>query len=103
MVFSLPCLLLLPSVRNCSDYSPKNQQVKLKHDMNNSKQIGSDVIEKSGQEVAKTGFGKTDVGYWQDAICKPQYGRNGQTRKVEDWAVRIQWRGRRETFNLKTS
>src|SRR4030095_17270914 len=83
MVFSLPCLVLLPSLRNCSDYSPKNQQVKLKHDINNSKQIGSDVIEKSGQEVAKHGFGKTDVRYWHDAIFKPQYGRNGQTLKAK--------------------
>jgi integrase len=71
--------------------------------MKNSKQIGSDVIEKSGQEVAKHGFGKTDVRYWYEAIFKPQYGRDGQTLKVEDWAARIQWRGRRETFNLKTS
>jgi integrase len=70
--------------------------------MKNSKQIRSGVNGKSGQEVAKHGFGKTDVRHWYDAIFKPEYRRNGQTLKVEDWAARIQWRGRRETFNLKT-
>ena len=57
---------------------------------------------KSGQEVAKHPFGKTDVRYWHDAIFKPTYRRDGQTLCVEDWAARIQWRGRRELFNLKT-
>jgi integrase len=45
---------------------------------------------------------KTDIRYWQDVIFKPTYSRNGQTQRVEDWAARIQWRGRRELFNLKT-
>ena len=71
--------------------------------MNNAKQFRSEVNGKSGQEVAKHGFGKTDVRYWYDAVFKPEYRRDGQTMKVEDWAARIQWRGRRETFNLKTS
>jgi hypothetical protein len=60
---------------------------------------------KSGQEVAKQSnesFSKTDVRYWSHAIFKPTYTRNGQTLEIEDWSVRIQWRGRRETFNLKT-
>ena len=71
--------------------------------MKNSKQFRSGVNGKSGQEVAKHSFGKTDVRYWYDAIFKPEYRRDGQKLKVEDWAARIQWRGRRETFNLKTS
>src|SRR6266487_7151329 len=70
--------------------------------MKNSKQIRSGVNDKSGQEVAKHGFGKTDLRYWYDAIFKPEYKRDGQKLKVEDWAARMQWRGRRETFNLKT-
>src|SRR6266566_4302944 len=53
--------------------------------MNNSKQIQSVINKKSGQEVAKQ-----------------SYMRDGKTRCVEDWAARIQWRGRRELFNLKT-
>ena len=57
----------------------------------------------SGQEVAKHNFGKTDVRYWHEVIFKPTYGRNGERRCVDDWAARIQWRGRRELFNLKTS
>ena len=70
--------------------------------MKNSQQIGSRRSEESGQEVAKHGFGKTDVRYWHDSIFKQEYRRDGQKLKIEDWAARIQWRGRRETFNLKT-
>jgi hypothetical protein len=39
---------------------------------------------------------------WHDAIFKTKYARDGHTVEIEDWSVRIQWRGRRETFNLKT-
>jgi integrase len=57
----------------------------------------------SGQEVANRNFGKTDVRYWQDAIFKPTYSKAGKTWCIEHWAARIQWRGQRELFNLKTS
>ncbi len=57
----------------------------------------------SGQEVAKHNFGKTDVRYWHDVVFKPTYKSAGKTLCIEDWAARIQWRGRRELFNLKTS
>jgi integrase len=70
--------------------------------VNSSKQMRSRVNAKSGQEVAKQNFGKTDVRHWQKAIFKPRYTRDGQTVELGDWSVRIQWRGRRETFNLKT-
>jgi len=70
--------------------------------MNNSKQIQLVINKKSGQEVAKQSFGKTDARYWHEVIFKPIYMRDGKTRCVEDWAARIQWRGRRELFNLKT-
>jgi len=65
--------------------------------------MGSQWNNKSGQEVAKHSFGRSDSRYWYDAIFKPTYQRNGHTLVIEDWAARIQWRGRRETFNLKTS
>ncbi|HSS15380.1 MAG TPA: tyrosine-type recombinase/integrase [Candidatus Dormibacteraeota bacterium] len=71
--------------------------------MRSLKQIGSGLNEESGQEVAKHSFGKTDARYWHDVIFKPTYRRNEQTQRVGDWAARIQWRGRRELFNLKTS
>ncbi|PYL16274.1 MAG: hypothetical protein DMF46_03505 [Verrucomicrobia bacterium] len=58
---------------------------------------------KNGQEVAKHNFGKTDLRYWHGVIFKPTYSRNGERCCVDDWATRIQWRGRRELFNLKTS
>lgn len=70
--------------------------------MRSSKQIQSVMNKESGQEVAKQNFGKTDARYWHDVIFKPIYTRDGTTRCVEDWAARIQWRGRRELFNLKT-
>ena len=52
--------------------------------------------------MAQQTFGKTDARYWRDAIFKRRYVRNGQTLHVEDWTARIQWRGRRELFSLKT-
>lgn len=70
--------------------------------MNNSAQNSAGLLGKSGQEVAKQSFGKTDARYWHDAIFKPTYSRNGQTVSVDEWAARIQWLGQRETFNLQT-
>jgi integrase len=69
---------------------------------------------KSVQEVSKqpnnaatraNGYGrlsKTDLRYWNTKVFQPSYTHNGETRFVKDWAVKIQWRGHRETFNLKT-
>jgi len=71
--------------------------------MKDSEQIGSGGNVKSGQKVAKHNFGKTDVRYWHGVIFKAAYGRNGETLVSEDWATRIQWRGRRELFNLRTA
>jgi len=53
--------------------------------------------------VAKRNFGKTDLRYWQAAVFKPTYNKDGKTLRVEHWAARMQWRGRRELFNLQTS
>ena len=47
-------------------------------------------------------FSKTDLRYWNTKVFQPSYTHNGDTRFVKDWAVKIQWRGHRETFNLKT-
>jgi hypothetical protein len=69
---------------------------------NSLEQLHKNLNRKSGQEVAKHTFGKTDARYWQDVIFKPTYRRADQTLCVDDWAARIQWRGRRELFNLKT-
>jgi hypothetical protein len=70
--------------------------------MKSSEQVQPRLREKSGQVVAKQKFGKTDTRYWQEAVFKPSYRRDGQTFFVEDWAARVQWRGRRELFNLRT-
>jgi len=64
----------------------------------NSEQFHAELNTKSGQKVARR-FGKTDARYWQEIIFKPSY----KGVVADDWAMRIQWRGRRELFNLKTS
>ena len=69
--------------------------------MKDSGNFGSRPSKKSGQAVAKH-FGKTDARYWHDVIFKPTYTRGGQTFSVDEWAARIQWRGRRELFSLRT-
>ncbi len=61
---------------------------------------------KSVQEVSKqrpVGNGrhpKTDLRYWEKAIFQPTYTRDGQVRRVGEWAAKIQHLGRRETFSL---
>ncbi len=71
--------------------------------MRSSEQINKRLNEKSGQAVAKQRFSKSDARYWQDVIIKPTYSRGGEKLRIEEWAARIQWRGRRELFNLRTS
>ena len=60
--------------------------------------------QKSGQESGQASkhHGKTDVRYWQSKLFKPWYTRDGQTRKLDQYAVRIQHKGSRDTFNLGT-
>ena len=43
-----------------------------------------------------------DPRYWHDVIFKLIYTPDAKTGCIEDWAARIQWRGRRKLFNLKT-
>jgi Phage integrase family len=71
--------------------------------MKSLKQNGTSRRKKSGQEVAKSNFGKTDTRYWHEVIFKPSYTEHGRKRYLETWAARMQWRGRRELFNLNTS
>ena len=40
--------------------------------------------------------------YWQPKVFKPWYTRNGERREVDHYAVKIQYRGRRENINLGT-
>lgn len=60
---------------------------------------------KSVQEVSKQKSGrlpKTDLRYWQKAIFQPTYTRGGEVFVVQEWSVKIQHLGRRETFSLGT-
>jgi integrase-like protein len=43
---------------------------------------------------------KTDLRYWEKSIFQPTYTRDGELRKVGEWAVKLQHLGRRESFSL---
>ena len=47
-------------------------------------------------------FSKTDVRYWRERILKPRYRQGGQTHEAPNWAVEIQYRGRRHRLSLGT-
>jgi hypothetical protein len=47
-------------------------------------------------------FGKTDSRYWQDRVFLPEYTRDGERRASRHYAVRIHFRGERESFSLYT-
>jgi integrase len=57
--------------------------------------------QKSVQEVSKH-HGKTDVRYWQSKLFKPWYTRDGEKRELDQYAVKIQHKGLRDTFSLGT-
>lgn len=69
-------------------------------------------LPKSGKEVAKQSWAKTDVRYWEKAVFKPKYGhpknkdRSGGilpgdgARETRHYSVRISHQGRRHTIPL---
>jgi hypothetical protein len=57
--------------------------------------------QQSVQEVSKH-HGKTDVRYWPKKLFKPWYTRDGRKRELDQYAVKIQHKGSRDTFNLGT-
>src|SRR5215470_2169328 len=95
-------MVLFRIVRNCSEYHSCFETVTEIETMKSSAINSAGMNKKSGTKVAQQTFGKTDARYWHDAIFKRRYVRNGQTLYVEGWTARIQWRGRRELFSLKT-
>jgi integrase len=66
-------------------------------------------IKKVAKKVAKhmnepsKRHGKADVRYWQLRLFKPWYTQDGKTREVDQYAVRIQHKGLRDTFGLGTA
>jgi hypothetical protein len=67
----------------------------------NARLNGKSVQEVSKQKRASSGRRpKTDVRYWEQVLFQPTYTRDGQVRKVGEWAAKIQHLGRRETFSL---
>jgi len=45
---------------------------------------------------------KTDLKYWQGTIFRPTYIIDGKKQNADDWSVKIQHAGHRETFSLGT-
>src|SRR6266550_4750858 len=77
-----------------------------------SGQFGTCRNTKSVQEVSKHfdssaepqgHYGKTDIRYWQTAVFRQSYTRNGLAHRASEWAIKIQHVGRRETFPLGTA
>jgi integrase len=48
-------------------------------------------------------YAKTDVRYWREAVFQPSYTRDGARRKIDLYAVKLQFAGRRETIPLGTA
>ena len=67
----------------------------------------SGVKSESGQEVAKQSgqapLSKTHSDYWKSRVLKQSYTRDGERFTCPDYAVRIQFAGRRELFPLGTA
>ena len=60
--------------------------------------------QKSVQDSGVLGhFSKSDIRYWQRAVFRQTYTRNGKTLLTKGWAMKIAHVGRRETFPLGTS
>ncbi|MGB8352744.1 MAG: tyrosine-type recombinase/integrase [Chthoniobacteraceae bacterium] len=70
--------------------------------MTNSDQIKALMNRKSVQQVSKQKFARTDLRYWQEAIFRPTYKKDGTTCSLQEWVAKIQHCGRREVFNLHT-
>ena len=58
---------------------------------------------KSGQEVAKNFRGRGHVDFWRSRLYRKKYRYSGRLKQVEEWSVRIQHAGWRDTFALGTS
>jgi integrase len=61
------------------------------------------VQEVSKRKLTARNHGKTDVRYWRKAVFQPSYTRNGARRMLDEYAVKLQFAGRRETIPLGTA
>jgi hypothetical protein len=59
--------------------------------------------QKSVQDSGVLGhFSKSDIRYWQRAVFRQSYTRNGRTFLTKAWAMKVAHEGRRSTFSLGT-
>lgn len=66
-----------------------------------TKERGSDTQKVSKPNGHFSGrHSRTDLRYCEKAIFQSTYTRNGQVRKVGEWAAKIQHVGRREAFSI---
>lgn len=75
-----------------------------KVDAESCRQQKSGADGKSGQEVAKHDAqacpNRFRVEYWEGRLYKKTFNRDGVRYRVTEWSVRLQHRGRRESFHL---
>lgn len=70
------------------------------------RQIKTDQNNKSGQEVAKqsgqASCTRFHVDFWKNRLYQKTFTRNGKTYKINEYSVRLQHLGRRESFAIGT-
>jgi integrase len=53
--------------------------------------------------MGKTSYAKDDIRYWQEAVYRETFrAKDGTRTEIPDYFARIQFKGRRDTFPLKT-
>ena len=70
------------------------------------RQIKTDQNNKSGQEVAKqsgqASCTRFHVDFWKNRLYQKTFTSNGKTYKINEYSVRLQHLGRRESFAIGT-
>ena len=60
-------------------------------------------VQKMSKDKAPKRHGKTDLRYWREVVFRPTCRSADGTRELEQFYVKIQFQGRRETFPLRTN
>lgn len=73
----------------------------------NDAQVGANQNRKSVQEVSKQRkaqktYSKTDQRYWMQRIFKNSWSQKTERRETIEWCLKVAYKGRRETVNLRT-
>lgn len=67
-------------------------------------EIGDSVSPESNQSPSKREFPKTHQDHWKEKLRKRSFKKkDGQTKEISDWQIRIKYAGKEAWFNLHTS